>query len=516
MDKYSEVLSDFNRIIEIAEFEYNEKSYNSVLECVSIAANIAYSFNLVYTDKKLEELCYSVGKKFCNNTELYSFSKEDDDMHRYKGQVVFYDCFAYDSRGLTQQYIRALKKSEIPFVFILNSNSPLMRSKDIYDELISCEQVKIIEIIKNATPLERLKELISIIEYFLPSKVFLHMTPNDSVGVAAWSNYKCGVRYQINLTDHAFWLGTSCLDYCVEFRNYGRIISRSYRGIDGNKILHLPYYPITKALESFQGFPDIGDNINVKIFSGGTLYKFCGDDGRYFKLMKAVLDKNDNVGLFIAGAGEGGRRLFDKFISENKYQKRVFMLGNRSDISALFHNVDIYIGSYPISGGLMSQLAGMAGVPIVQYTCSSLPINKIESLFPFLGKDVKLTFFHEAEFLQEVQDLIVSHDYREYKSGLLKNTIITPEVFNEKFLELLINPRNRLFSCNVDNDEIDMLKLNEIYFEASNDQGVNYENNFLNVLMLLLRRDFKMFLRVFFHIFLSKSNFKKLYGWFIK
>ena len=38
-------------------------------------------------------------------------------------------------------------------------------------------------------------------------------------------------RYQVNLTDHAFWLGTYAFDYCLEFLDFGAIVSREYRHI---------------------------------------------------------------------------------------------------------------------------------------------------------------------------------------------------------------------------------------------------------------------------------------------
>lgn len=65
----------------------------------------------------------------------------------------------------------------------------------------------------------------------------------------------CMKRYQINLTDHAFWLGAHAFDYVLEFRDFGANVSRQYHHIAPHKILKQPYYPYIDRTLSFQGFP---------------------------------------------------------------------------------------------------------------------------------------------------------------------------------------------------------------------------------------------------------------------
>lgn len=501
----SGIVSYYERLKHIADKEYIAKSYDSALKCISVAAGIANYYNFRYEDSELEFLCENIGKDFFENKsgELKLFSDLDD----FTKKIVFYDCFAYDSRGLTQQYIRAIKHARLPFVFILNSDQCLTKNPDIRNELLSCENAKIIDISAIKSPEAKLFELISIIKQLTPSHVFLHMKPNDAVGVAAWSCYDGAKRYQINLTDHAFWLGTSCLDYLIEFRSYGAQISNSYRGVHVDKILHLPFYPIMTSNDSVEEFPNVSNEIKIKIFSGGALYKFDGDNGEYFNLMKQVLDENHEVGLFVAG--DGNRRTFNNFIIDNNYHNRVFMLGHRKSISSIFKNIDIYVGSYPISGGLMSQLAAEYNVPLIQYTREDLPINIIETLFPLKNKNIQLTFFDKEDFYQELRKMIKDKEYRQNRALSLKRTIMNELNFNERFKVLIENPESMRFN-KIDNYNISQDILNKIYFEAADVQSTNFMNRFLPILYSLLKNDFRFFVTALFGVVKSRRNLFKI------
>ena len=74
--------------------------------------------------------------------------------------------------------------------------------------------------------------------------MFFYSLPDDVVGTTVMHFYDGYLmRYQINLTDHAFWLGSYCIDKCIDFRNYGAKISYEYRKIDSKKIVIIPFYP---------------------------------------------------------------------------------------------------------------------------------------------------------------------------------------------------------------------------------------------------------------------------------
>lgn len=67
-----------------------------------------------------------------------------------------------------------------------------------------------------------------------------------------------------------------------------------------------------------------------------------------------------------------------------KYQlgDRFYVLGFRNDIIELFRKVDVYIGTYPIGGGLMTQIAASNNLPVVQYASPGLSDKLSEFLLP--------------------------------------------------------------------------------------------------------------------------------------
>ena len=94
-------------------------------------------------------------------------------------------------------------------------------------------------------------------------------------------------RFLINLTDHAFWLGTCCIDYCLEFRDYGYTISLQKRKINSEKLLYQPYYPIADSSEYLDlPFSLINNKI---ILTGGAFYKMYGEDDIFFNILQNLL-----------------------------------------------------------------------------------------------------------------------------------------------------------------------------------------------------------------------------------
>lgn len=98
-------------------------------------------------------------------------------------------------------------------------------------------------------------QLCSFASEFKPHDFFFYSFPNDVVGVTSLNIFEGKVtRYQINLTDHAFWLGARCIDKCIEFRDYGANVSVKYRGISKNIIVKLPFIQLLIKTFRFKDF----------------------------------------------------------------------------------------------------------------------------------------------------------------------------------------------------------------------------------------------------------------------
>jgi len=443
------IFSDYRNIKVKAEEYFNDKKFEKCLAAIEAAAFLAYNFNLFYVDEDIEEMIRQIGKKY--NTQQKKDKSE---------KLILFDSFGYDNKGLTQQYVRALIAHDVSFSYILGSDRSLHQSKNILDELSAYPNADIHIISDRLSRLDKIVHLNKIINEISPTRILTHRTPWDTVGHAVFSNLESIEKFHINLTDHAFWLGKNAADYFIEFRSYGANISVKERKIDKTKLLHLPYYPIVTEIP-FQGFPIDIEKDKTILFTGANFYKMYGDNGKFFSLLKRILNENQNTLLLIAGSGH--QQPLDSFIKTNNFHDRIFLLGDRKDINKVFANIDIYIATYPITGGLMGQYAALNKKPIVAYTDSSIPCNIVEEFV--VTDNYQITHFTEDSFCKEVSKLVNDKDYRQYASEKVGDAALNPEIFNTNFY-------STIFKKNIIKPftyyEIDVDRFADIYLEAEN------------------------------------------------
>lgn len=446
--EHESVIDDFNALKKYAYQAYNKKKYEDVYCFVSCAATLAYHLNFCYCDDELESLINKVSKETLNTPHFSPI----------KDRFVFYDYFGMDNRGLTQQYIHALKNWDVEFLYILESRS-LSEKSTIFNELKSIKKAQIYIVPDGMTNVEKTKKIVEKIIQYKPEKAFLHLAPWDVVAVSVWSALDNVERYFIDLTDHAFWLGKSCSDYFLGFRDYGFSIAEKYRNINSEKLLKQLYYPILNDSE-FDGFPVSVEN-KIVIFSGASFYKIYGENGIFLNILKKIVEDNPDVVVMFAGSGND--KPFLSFIENNKLSGRILLIGDCRDINEVFKRCDIYLNTYPIIGGLMSQYAVANGKPIIGYTTSDIPCNFSEGLFnqPLSSQ---FTFTDLDAFHDEINLLIRDKKYRVFRSEYSSDILPTAESFPGDLFKCLQEKKPYIYS----NIDIDIERFMNIYFSMEN------------------------------------------------
>ncbi len=441
-------IKDYDRIKGAAFKACALRQYSKSLRLVSCAANQAYHLNFRYVDDALEGLLKRISSELLGQS--FELQREE--------KFLFYDDFGYDNRGLTQQYLHALDKMGVQYLYLVDSRE-FNANGSIAAQVNSNPKAQIMQVPGGLDEIERLKFLFSVVKEYNPSKAFLHLAPWSVVAVTLWNAFPKVERYLIDLTDHAFWLGKSCSDYFIGFREYGYSISVRERGILKEKLLNLPYYPIV-ASKPFAGFPEeVKDRLII--FSGGAYYKVYGENDAYFKLIERVVNENPEV--IILFAGSGNERPFKDFIARSGLQRNVFLIGNRADINEVFKNCDIYLNSYPVIGGLMSQYAVLNRKPLIGYSTSDIPCNFSEGLFS-ASLHYRTTYTDIDEFHFEINKLINSEDHRKNASDYASDVLPTPESFAVDFKQLLEDRRPVSFS----GFDVDVSRFSDIYFSMEN------------------------------------------------
>ena len=447
-----DILSSYDYFKKVALKFFQQGNLDSSLDNIELCAKLAYHSNYFYVDNQLEATLADIAKKIGDS--IY------EEVSPIIGRYAFIDTNGSDNHGLSQQYIRALISMGIEFVYIY-VETDLSRIGIILEELRAYPKASIYTFDQEYTLAEKTRLISVFLANYRPEKYLMHIMPWDVVAILLCNLLKGVKRYNINATDHAFWLGASCIDYSIEFRNYGYSVSIDKRGLRSKQLLLLPYYPIINKT-SFKGFPDTLPKNCIKIFSGGSFYKILGESGLYFKIVKRILEENPKAVLLYAGTGDHREML--RFISDNNLNNRIFLLGNRSDIYEVFDAADLYLATFPISGGLMSQYAAISGTHILSYTSQELAVNRLESTVCHQFNK-RITYNNLEELYAYAYKLCVEDNFRLSEGKNLEKSVISPELFNEELSYLLQNNSSKR---QLSYEKVDYERFSELYLEVEN------------------------------------------------
>lgn len=446
-----DIVAIFERLKREAVKFTDSGKFEEAIKYIRLAAQWAYTLNFKYFDKDLEDLI----KKISSATLPQVVLTGNDN------RFVFIDTLGIDNRGLTQQYLRAMMALNVELLYVSVEGRQEQHSDILYElkvygkaRVIKGEELKMSSSIKKST------ELLNEIKKFKPNKIFVHLMPWDVISLLVINSISGVLKYNINLTDHAFWLGASFIDYNFEFRSFGRTISLERRGLREEQLLYLPYYPIFPKVETrFQGFPKMRTD-SVKIFSGGSFYKMFGRNGEFFKIMDSLLSISEKVVILVAGSGD--MKLFRKNVSSLSNRNRIYYIGNRKDINEVFSHCDIYLDTYPLGGGLMEQYACVNAKPLLIYSDFSVPV-----IDRSVTGETPHVYSNTEDFLHYAKRLILDEDYRRNEGRRNIQFVCKEGEFNTRFERILANTEKTWPDwCEV---KIDYARWRSIYLEVEND-----------------------------------------------
>lgn len=395
-----------------------KENYEAALIAIRCCASILYESNIYYMDPELELELDELSHKIINST-LKELDNET---------VLFYDGFGLDNRGLAYIYLDALLKvKNVVYVTYYEKKENIKK----LEKLVLNSGGKIY-FLPSDTTLNSINELNRIILETKPSSFFFYSMPNDVVGTVVLNAHVGEFnRFQINLTDHAFWLGANCIDYCLEFRDYGASISFKHRGISRDKLILLPYYPVIPDAK-FNGFPFDNSENRKFIFSGGALYKTFSVDNKYYRIIEYIMQNYPDILFWYAGEGDVSKlkQLIDK------YPNRIFYTHERSDFFEIIKKCYFYLSTYPVCGGLMFQYVAKAGkIPL------TLRFDDITDDFLLNQTSLGIQFNNYEDLLEELNHIMVDEDYVMKKNSIMSDSVISETEFSQEVEELLNNRR---------------------------------------------------------------------------
>ena len=437
-----------------------QKKYEKTLECMSAKARIQYIYNQEYADFLIETKLLEYAK--C--TQLCINHVKDD------SKVMFYDGFGMDVRGLAYIYLNAIIKLGYHIIYVTEACSRDKQPEIM--KMLENERCTIYHSPLKMNYTEKIGWLKAISEKEAFGTAFLYTTPWDVAGIVAFNELanKC-VRYQVNLTDHAFWLGVNAFDFCIEFRNYGASISHYYRGIEWERLVELPYYPVINEDIIYQGLPFELDGKKL-IFSGGSLYKTLDSSNSYYRAIDALIQKHEDIVFLYAGSGD--KTKINELI--NKYPEKIYCIQERNDLLQIMKRAHIYMNTYPISGALMLQYAATANcIPVTLKRPWDDDVSGILLDEEALGT----TFSNIDEFINEMDKLITDREYWSEKKSRLNNQVITEKEFIATLDKIIKEPVARYDDMN---KQVDTVLFRKYYLDSIKGKDivaalVNRKNN---------------------------------------
>lgn len=475
IDKENQVNILINKLKSIALDTLDKKEFNACMSALSFAAETLYTYNQFYVDDELEKITVEVGNDIKDKLNFAKYNQKD-----IKDDILLYDGFGLDTRGVVLMYLNALGKNGYKVTYATNNKV----KNDIPSIKKMCEKYGFKILYIDMTNYEKwCIQLAEIFEQVKPKAAFFYTTPFDTSACATFSMYKglCK-RLLIDLTDHAFWLGKEANDYFLGSREMSAYIQYYERKIPKSKCIKLGVNLLIENCLDHSGLPfDVEQN--KYIFSGGALYKTLGDaNNSYYRIVNHILEKHADVRFIYAGDGDDVE--LKKIV--NNFPDRAFHIHERKDFYYLIQNCTLYLNTYPMFGGMMMKYSALAHrLPITLKHGSDsdgLLLNQEECNIEYNNYD---------DLIEDVDRLLCDDDYRRRREKKLDGSVITEERF-------VNNIRGVIENSNTDYKH-EFIKLDTKEFRKEYFNRFDYNSNMVCMVNRLNIPLFKYFPGVFIY-----------------
>jgi len=444
-NKHQQVTATIDKLKKIAKDALVKGKYNRAMAAINAGCGILYNWNQYYVDEDFELFAKQVGEQLVK-PKIGKWEKQR------RKVVLYYDSFGLDTRGLALTYLKALVHIGYKLIYVTdergrNTQPDIHKATDGYD--ITWVYVEGRDYVK------QLEQIQIVFEQYHPTDAFFYTTPNDVSATAVFDAYEgLVIRYQVNLTDHGFWLGKYAFDYSLDGRQMGANIDVNYRGLNPEQIMPMcSYYQNVDYSIPFEGFPFDASN-KIVVFSGGALYKTLGDSNNlYYKILDHILVNNPNAVFLYAGAGDDTE--LRKIMS--KYPNRVYHIPERKDFYQIIERSALYLNTYPMFGGSMMRYAAMAGVvPLTlkhDHDADGLLMNQ---------ENINVEFDTMEEVCAEADRLLSDAQYRQKQSVVMKNATTSEKDF-ERNMKLMLDEHRTEYA--VSHDYMDTSEFRKNYVD---------------------------------------------------
>ena len=438
--------------------ELDKSNIARAIKLMDTYADFAQRINNIFRDDEIEGFIDFISDKY----------KKDNNKHFpiNNKKIIFYDQIG-TTICLGLQYIRGLIANGYEILYIFEN--PFYEVNQNLIKELENNNIPYYLFNSNINSNEKLIELGNyirkIIQDFNPTNLMVHSPAYGAFGCSILNSLKGIKRYRIVPGDHHFYLGYNCIDYFIEFRNFGLKTAIEQRKIDVSKLFKLPYYPIIDEFNKFRGFP-VDINNKIIFASAGAPYKFQGSS-KFLYFVKWLLQNNKNIIFFYIGRIPSS---FISFVKEERLEDKFIFIGYRKDFVNVIKSIDVLIDSYPFQGGLVCQTAAYLKKPIISFSVEGESFNR--SVRSLLGSEefgTPISFSDGEKLKKYVTHLISDINFRKVEGERIHDMLQTKTNF-DKQLELILSGNLK--------QKFNLSNIEDYSIEKPIDYYINLQNNF--------------------------------------
>ena len=421
-DKINNTENLIIKLKDIAKKSIVKGKYDKALASLSACADVLYESNQRYKDDEIEDMLLELGDKIISVPDDF----KPKNIKPVK-TVLYYDGFGLDLRGLAINMTSNIASLGYKLIYVTHAGSK-GKQNHIVKELEGYD-VEYVYLDTDSGYLKWALELNQVFQKYCPQVAYFYTTPFDVSGTIVFNMYKDRViRFLVNLTDHAFWIGLNAFDYCSASRSMGAWINMNGRGIPLDKM----YRNKTRIYinEKIELGPLPFDTEKYRyVFSGGALYKTLGDDNNYFyRMVEHIVSNYSDVNFLYAGYGD--RSQFDILIK--KYPGRVFLINEREDFYQIIQGSVFFLNTYPMFGGQMMRYSAYAKrLPV------TLKHNDDGQGILFHQEDLGIEFASYEQIINEIDNLLTDDEYRKSKEEKLNMAVVSKEEADKNYRQII-------------------------------------------------------------------------------
>lgn len=256
--------------------------------------------------------------------------------------------------------------------------------------------------------------------------VFLHIHPDDFIAAASVFIAKTTKNFRVyfvNHADHLFSFGFATVDYALEVSAYGYCLNKKKRKVKSSFLgIPLANCNIITSCETITW-----SNQPIRLAMAGDGWKFKPIRGMSIhKELSTLLKNNRNISVMVIGPNVFTDWWWWSVKLKNIHRLKIFQKIHFNTFNALISSADLYLDSYPITGGTTLPQVRLQNTVVSGLYCCTSGYSPLDQL----RRSSLSTIINELQLIVDQNNA----------PDLIHNTKIwhSPESINNR-LDILVN-----------------------------------------------------------------------------